>query len=319
MQLSTLKIEMIEAALFALAVFSVYFVEFILLALFALSRLRLIPRLKPRRIPRIAIICVHVLAVVGLLCIFYAVFIEPRWIETVNVDVPTERLKKASLTVVQISDLHCDPAPGNEDAVVRIINDLHPDIIVFTGDAVNEKDALPLFRQTLSRLNASIGKFAVRGNIDRWYSDEELRSGTGFQFLDGEDVTFEKDGEKFCIVGVSTSRRGHVHTFLAQAPHDAFTIFLHHYPHMIDEVYPGWVDLSLSGHIHGGQICLPFYGAVMTYSPTGKEYEHGGYYVNGAFLYVNRGIGTEKTPVRARFLARPEITVFHIHPAEKGG
>jgi hypothetical protein len=309
------RIELLKAVIFAFAVFSIYLLELVILGRFILVRLGFLTRHKRGRVLRIAAICLHVVAVGGILCIIYAFLIEPRWIEVVNVDVPTERLKHATLTVVQISDLHCDPAPGNEDQVVRIVNDLHPDIIVFTGDAVNSPKGLPIFRDTLSRLKANIGKFAVRGNIDRNYLDEELVRGTGFQMLDGICAVAQKDGESFCIVGISDSRAGQIQDILAKAPKGMFTIFLHHYPHFVEEIYPGQVDLSLSGHIHGGQVALPFYGAIMTFSPAGKEYERGIYHTRGALLYVNRGIGTENTPIRARFMARPEITVFHIHPA----
>jgi len=317
-----LKTEMIKAAILAFAIFAIYLFESILLVSRVLSRLKIIPRRKRGRAFRIAAICLHVVAAAGILCALYAVLIEPRWIEVVNVDVPTERLKHATLTVAQISDLHCDAARCNEDEVVRIINDLRPDIIVFTGDAVNSPEGLPLFRDTLSRLKANIGKFAVRGNVDRNYSDEELVGGTGFQMLNDKHMVCTKDGESFCITGISEKYIGQAHAVLSRAHlhagRDTFTIFLHHYPHLVDDVYPGFVDLSLSGHTHGGQIALPFYGAVMTFSPAGKKYERGAYHTRGALLYVNRGIGTENTPVRARFLARPEITVFHIHPAAAG-
>ena len=75
------------------------------------------------------------------------------------------------------------------------------------------------------------------------------------------------------------------------------------------------VDLYLCGHTHGGQIAMPFYGALITMSKFGKKYEAGMYTVGDTILYVNRGIGMDGGPApRVRFLARPEITVFEIHP-----
>lgn len=319
-----MKTEIVKAGMFVTAVCGVYLVELALFIVFILARLGFVPRQKRRGLARAAVLCVHVLAVGGALCMIYALFVEPHWIEVVNVDVPTNRIKHVSLTVVQISDLHCDPARNDEDRVVQMVNDARPDVIVFTGDAANDEKGLPIFRDTLKRLNAPLGKFAVRGNIDRGFSDEDLVGGTGFVLLDGECAVVRKDGEAFCIVGVSNERVGQIHGILqriiaARTPREMFTIFIHHYPGMVDEVYPGWVDLSLCGHIHGGQVALPFYGAVMTFSSAGKKYERGIYHAKGALLYVNRGIGTENIPVRARFLARPEITVFHIHPSGENG
>ncbi len=108
----------------------------------------------------------HTLALVGIACFSYAYFIEPYRIEVRAVDILTEKLKKANLRIVQISDLHCDTKMRNENRLVDIINPLKPDIIVFTGDAVNTPGALPLFKDIMRKLKASIGKYAVLGNYD---------------------------------------------------------------------------------------------------------------------------------------------------------
>jgi len=76
------------------------------------------------------------------------------------------------------------------------------------------------------------------------------------------------------------------------------------------------VDLYCAGHTHGGQVALPFYGALVTFSKYGKRFETGLYRVGETRLYVSRGIGMEggKIP-RVRFCSRPEVTVIEIHPA----
>jgi len=83
----------------------------------------------------------------------------------------------------------------------------------------------------------------------------------------------------------------------------------------MDYVNGSIVDVYLCGHTHGGQIALPFYGALTTLSKHGKKYEAGLYHEGNTRLYVNRGIGLEggKAPPM-RFFARPEITVFEIGP-----
>lgn len=80
----------------------------------------------------------------------------------------TEKLEATDLTLVHISDLHCDPKVRNEESLAKIINPLQPDVIIFTGDAINSPAALELFQKTLKGLKAKIGKFAVRGNFDVW-------------------------------------------------------------------------------------------------------------------------------------------------------
>jgi predicted MPP superfamily phosphohydrolase len=74
------------------------------------------------------------------------------------------------------------------------------------------------------------------------------------------------------------------------------------------------IDLFCCGHTHGGQVRLPFYGALITNSALGKNYEAGLYYDHGTATYVSRGIGMIGLPVR--FLCRPELTAIDIFPAK---
>ena len=94
-----------------------------------------------------------------------------------------------------------------------------------------------------------------------------------------------------------------------------FNLFLYHNTDLMDYFDGVPIDLYLCGHTHGGQVALPFYGALTTLSRHGKKYEAGLYRQEHIQLYVNRGIGMEggRSP-RVRFLARPEITVFDIGP-----
>ena len=104
-----------------------------------------------------------------------------------------------------------------------------------------------------------------------------------------------------------------MHAALSRIPRDEFKIFLFHYPDCLEEMAQNNVDLYLAGHTHGGQVAMPFYGALMTVSAFGKKYEHGLHKMGETYLYVNRGIGMEggKAP-RVRFCARPEITLFEV-------
>jgi len=92
---------------------------------------------------------------------------------------------------------------------------------------------------------------------------------------------------------------------------------LYHYPDAIEEAAQHRIDLYCAGHTHGGQVALPFYGAIITLSKFGKKYESGLRRLEDTWLYVNRGIGMEGGPApRVRFCARPEITVIELSPAE---
>jgi hypothetical protein len=146
----------------------------------------------------------------------------------------------------------------------------------------------------------------------------DLYGGTGFEPLDRNTLTLQKDGEEFCVSGVRLSKMTGYQTLLNKVPPNKFSIFLCHYSDLIEDLGDFNVDLYLAGHTHGGQVRLPFYGAVITLAKFGKKYEAGMYKVDNTILYVNRGIGMEPPPgPKVRFLARPEITVFDIVPKKQ--
>ena len=263
-------------------------------------------------------ILIHILAIVGIACFIYGYFIEPYWIDVRHVEIKTDKFKGTDLTIVQISDLHCDKKMRNEEALPKIINALDPDIIVFTGDTLNTPRALPSFKKTMRALKAEIGKYAVRGNFDVWYWKEiDLFGETGFIELDGEVLTLSKGKEKFSLSGLSADSSFGDLSFLNSLAPDAYNVLLFHYPGINEELGDVAIDLFLSGHTHGGQVALPFYGAIVTLSKYGKKYEAGRYDLVGKVLYVNRGIGMEGgIAPRIRIFARPEITVFHIEPKD---
>ena len=110
--------------------------------------------------------------------------------------------------------------------------------------------------------------------------------------------------------------RSGIETALKDATPDAFTLFLYHTPDAILEAAEtGRVDLYCAGHTHGGQVALPFYGALVTLSKFGKKYESGLHREGRTWLYVTRGIGMEGDPApRVRYFARTEVTVIELAP-----
>jgi predicted MPP superfamily phosphohydrolase len=96
-------------------------------------------------------------------------------------------------------------------------------------------------------------------------------------------------------------------------------VLLYHSPELIPFASKLGIDLYLCGHTHGGQVRLPFYGAVLTSSELGKQYDMGYYRLRDTHLYVSRGIGMEGMGApRVRFLCPPEITLFSIQGPEDG-
>jgi predicted MPP superfamily phosphohydrolase len=165
-------------------------------------------------------------------------------------------------------------------------------------------------------INAKLGKFAVMGNIDdRYWSTLNLFSDTGFEVLDGSSRILKKDNEMFCVSGVDCKFPQQWEKVLKNVPQGCLSVFLYHTPDLIEDLKGTNVNLYLCGHTHGGQVNLPFYGALITFSKFGKKYASGLYNQDDIIMYVNRGIGLEGgIAPRVRFFARPEIAVFDIVP-----
>lgn len=265
------------------------------------------------------VLLVHTLALLGILCLAWGYFVEPYRLKIYTFTIQTDKLEGTSLRIVQISDLHCDKTRRLEPRLVEEINRLHADLIVFTGDALNHMDALPLLRQTLGAMQASIGKYAVRGNVDnRKFKKIPLFEGTGFIEMPMDAVTLEKDGQSFGLCGIDYSLGRQSFYALRNLSPQRFNILLYHTSDLAGYLEPIPIDLYLSGHTHGGQVALPFWGALLTEKIQYKRYEAGLYRIGSFDLYVSRGIGmTDGWTPRVRFWARPEIAVFDIIPQDR--
>jgi predicted MPP superfamily phosphohydrolase len=306
-------VEFIAALLFVTAIMAVYSLELLFLARFSFCKIKH----RPCHIYRGKFtFVVHVFGFIGLVCLGYGYFIEPYWVQVNTFTIGTDKLTTTSFRVVQFSDIHCSRKPVNEKKLVEIVNTLDADVVVFTGDALNDRSILPRFKATMKNLKAKLGKFAVRGNFEvSYHSDLDLYGDTGFRVLDRNSVSVEKDSERINISGITCRYPHQYKEVLGTIGKNRFSIFLYHFPDLVEDVEDSNVDLYLCGHTHGGQVALPFYGAIVTLSEFGKKYESGLYELGHCLLYVNRGIGLERRPApKVRFFARPEIAVFDIVP-----
>lgn len=260
------------------------------------------------------------LAVVGVLCFAYGYFVEPYWLSVSHVKISSAKLPAGTrpIRIVHISDLHSDPKARLEGRLPQAIAAQRPDIIVFTGDSINSPGGLPVFRACLTEIAKIAPTFVVKGNWDGWYWNRMgLFDGTGAKELNGDSAEVIVNGVPIWIAGAGVGFEDEkmMEQAVASVPPEAFKVFLYHYPDMIKEVAQRKVDLYCAGHTHGGQVALPWYGALVTLSKYGKRYEAGLYREDETWLYVNRGIGMEGgLAPRVRFWARPEVTVIEVSP-----
>lgn len=259
---------------------------------------------------------VFVLALAGICCFGHAYFIEPFRLTVRRVEIKTSKLipGTAPVRVVHISDLHSDPSVRLEDKLPAAIAEQSPDIIVFSGDSINSPEGLPVFKRCLGEISKIAPTYVVRGNWDTWYwSGQPLFKDLAVKELDASTEMVTVRGTDIWLAGIPVGKESSIGTVLETLPGDKFSIFVCHYPDEIENVSARGIDLYCAGHTHGGQIALPFYGALVTLSKYGKRFEGGTYKVDNTWLNVNRGIGMEGGPApRVRFWATPEITVIDI-------
>jgi len=253
----------------------------------------------------------------------YARYIEPRRIEIVHKTIKDFQIPKSfhNMKIAQFSDTHLhEHFPISYlKKVVEIINSERPDIIVFTGDLMDEPnryDEINEIAPVLKELKAPLGKFAIFGNHDHGGYGTEIYKNvlhlSDFNLLQNEATRIvSHDGSYIYIVGIDDLMLGRPNWELAlnKVEKEAYTILLAHEPGSIHQTKNYSVNLQLSGHSHGGQIKLPFIGPLYT-PPYTDEFYEGLYQVEDTTLYVNRGLGTTRLPFR--FLSVPEITIFTL-------
>lgn len=250
----------------------------------------------------------------------YAWLIEPNLLRVSRQEAAADG-KTGPLTVVFFTDTHFGSlySPDHLSRIVEKINAEKPDLALFGGDFFDAyaKDAalfdLEQIGETLSEIDAGLGKYAVWGNHDRGGGAsrvyEQVMEAGGFSVLDNRWVSLPESG--LVLAGVDDGLLGTPSLDLSDAPADAFVILLSHEPDPVRELPAGGVDLILSGHSHGGQVSLPFLTQAVL-PPGGREFRKGWYRLGESALFVSCGIGTTKLPVRLGNI--PEICVFTLTP-----
>jgi predicted MPP superfamily phosphohydrolase len=211
----------------------------------------------------------------------YSFLIEVKWLKIEHLVLS----ENPSLKIVHFTDIHYKGDKKYLVRVVRCINNLKPDIVCFTGDLVEDQNFLADALDLLSKIEFPL--YGVPGNHEYWHNLDMNTIAVPFAKTGGHFFPSEPGIE----INIKNKR-----------------IYLLHYPDTADELSPNY-DIILAGHSHGGQIRIPFVGAlILPYKA--KKYDRGLYHTKNGPLYVNPGIGTFLIP--ARFSCRPEITLIEI-------
>jgi predicted MPP superfamily phosphohydrolase len=230
---------------------------------------------------------------------------DARWIEPTSLRVTNLKLSgNAKHRFVHFTDFHHKGDTDYAAKVIRTINELNPEFVCFTGDLVEDRHYLEEALGFIREIKAPV--YGNPGNHDYWSGSpfpeyERVFSATGGAWLVDQSIGLPQHDLELVGMGM----RG----LAAYEPAPAQKrILLMHYPVKVDSLRHRF-DLILAGHSHGGQVRLPFYGALAVPWGVGS-YDLGLFHTKNGPLYVNAGIGTYWFPYR--FNCRPEITVVTI-------
>ncbi|HVT89890.1 MAG TPA: metallophosphoesterase [Tepidisphaeraceae bacterium] len=223
-----------------------------------------------------------------------------------DVSIPQLPHQLHGVRIVHLSDAHLLPRwkPAYDQLLARLA-DHPPDLVLFTGDLVDHKldhrDTLPTAERFVKGLSARLGVFAIAGNHDGDFIGPRSTN-WNINWIDRKFLRLESASAAVELIGLPSVRRQSFDPewLTTLPPHTVGVprIALGHYPDQVRYISSLSADLMLSGHTHGGQICLPNGCAIMTHDTLPKRMARGAHRFGPTTLVVNRGFGLTRWPIR---------------------
>lgn len=285
-------------------------------------------------------------SVVGLAGLGYAVGVERRAFTLRRFEVPVLPPGSSRLRVLHVSDLHLTPGQTDKREWVRRLADLEPDLVVDTGDNIAHQDAVPMLLEAFGELLDVPGVFVFGSNDyfapvvknpahyliptgtvetpDVQLPHAQLRAALtsrGWHDLSNRRARLDVAGSRLDFVGVDDPHLGYDDLAAvagAADPEATLSIGVAHAPYLrvLDQFNADGYQLLLAGHTHGGQLCLPGYGALVTNCDLDRArakglHRHQTSERPASWMHVSAGLGTSPF-APARFGCRPEATLLTL-------
>lgn len=251
-----------------------------------------------------------------LIALMWCFTIEPNVVTVTNYKVKDEALK--GVKIVFAGDLHVKPYQEKRlNYIVKKINAQNADIVLLVGDYVNmhsEFMSYPIAKtaETLSKIKAKAGIYTVLGNHDYYKEGQKIKdalTNNGITVLENRCRKIEVGQKTFYIAGIEDLTTGFPDVQRALKNAKTPVILLSHQPDIFPDL-PQGINLTIAGHLHGGQVAIPFIGPIIAPSRYGVKYASGYFEEDGKKMIVTKGLGTSCLPIR--FNCPPEIVVIEF-------
>lgn len=222
------------------------------------------------------------------------------------------------MKIIHFSDIHYGNITFKKDLeyMVNKINSLKPDIIIFTGDLIDENTKLDQnmtdeLIEVLTKLDSNIGKFAIKGEDDSKFNEfETIIKKANFTYLDNNYDLVYKNTKPILISNINDTKNTTIFDYLNSEDNNSiYNILLIHEPDKIKNIDYKKFNLILAGHSHNGQIKLPLLKPLILEKGS-KTYYNDYYKLNDTDFYISGGIGTSK--VKLRLNVKPSFNLYRL-------
>ncbi|MBI1388575.1 MAG: hypothetical protein GC154_09030 [bacterium] len=274
---------------------------------------------------------------------WYAWFIEPNRFVLRRIPLEMNGPFQRTLRVLHLSDFHFfEGRTARRDYLWKLAEE-PADLVFITGDMIDDDSGIELCVEALKPFQPALGVYAVLGNHDyvlfrsddfiprgelrdrmvRFNDSERLIASLrdiGVNVLINQSVTLEVDGAPLSVAGVDDPylERDDIEAAFAGLDPESVILTLAHAPERYRELARAGASMVFSGHTHGGQICLPFYGPIVTRTRAPRSYAYGLTALNGTLFYTSGGLGSSRI-TRPRLFRPPEAVLFELSFKNRAG
>lgn len=272
--------------------------------------------------------------------LFWAICVEPNWHRLRRITIPGQRKIMTPFTILHLSDIHFVKKIGSKRYFFQRLSMLNPDLIVVTGDVIDSDDGIDTAAKYLSGLRSRYGTYLVLGNHE--YYDYRFTDNLRYHLLGRKVAPHRNDTDRFVramqrvgirvLVNESVRVVVHGNPLVIGGTDDPLTqkidmdgalhdmdsttcniLLMHVADGLLELTHHDLVDLAFSGHTHGGQLRIPFFGPLHWDTKLPRRYAEGLNEYKGIKIFVSRGVGAGRY-VFLRFACRPEAILFEVRP-----